>query len=533
MSLPLIFFAATCAALLYWRAGKRTDRTYGSARFASVWKVFKAGLFKQRGLRVGDWTGSLGVYYPGSHALTIGATGKGKGTTAILPNLLRTNRAFLVDPGGENTAIASKFWRARGYDFYCINPFDEFTEDPYRLPSHGFNPLDMLDPQSRSFAADARALAEMLTPRNNKEVGSNKFFKDAAEDAKTALIIHIMTAEPPENRNLARLYELVNVDTAGWYELIAAMKANRACADLVRNEANKIERRQEQSPEEFSAVDSTIQQDMNWLADPAIRASMTRSDIDFRVLKKGGGPGVVISVVMPLEYVETHGAITRLAMACTVLAAQRRPYAEEDILFLIDEAAALGKITRFPNWLATLRKYRVSVWSIWQNLGQIKQLYTDNWEGVLGNCGLIQILGVGDVQSAEYAERLLGRSTAWSTSVNPRGERSTSQTARPLLTADELLRLRPDKQIACVMGLPPIVLNKTPYWKQAALSGRYHPNPYRKGMGDRLQSSGGGIAESWAKLYYALVCLMAPHPTVAVIATVVMTLSVLLWLSPS
>lgn len=530
--LPLAVILILLAMLFYWRADRRGPRTYGSARFASVWTIFKAGLFKREGVRIGDWTGSLGVHYSGGHVLTLGSTGRGKGVAAILPNLLRARRVFLVDPGGENTAIASKYWRAQGFAFAVINPFGEFAEEPYALPSHGFNPFDMLDPASKSFAADARAIAEMLTPRGGNDGGSNKYFKDSSEDAKTALIVHIMTTERPENRNLARLYALVNVDVAGWRKLTAAMKANRACDDLVRNEANNLERLLDQAPEEFSAIHSTTRQDLNWLAEPAVREKMKRSDFDFRMLKRSDAPGVVISVVMPLEYIESHAAITRLAMACAILAVQRRPFAEKDILFLLDEAAALGKINRFPNWLATLRKYRVSVWSIWQNLGQIKQLYNENWEGVIGNCGLLQVLGVADVQSARYTEQLLGRTTVWSTSQNARGERSMSQTARSLVTADELTRLRPDRLIALVAGMPPIILKKTPYWRQSELRGRYNPNPYRAGGTDGPDLAS-AAADRWASLYYALVCLMAPHPAVAVTVSILSTLMVLLWLASS
>ncbi|MCB9959695.1 MAG: type IV secretory system conjugative DNA transfer family protein [Rhodospirillaceae bacterium] len=99
--------------LLGWRAEPKPPTTFGSARWSSVWTLFKKGLLKRKGLLVGDWTGRLGVYFDGPHALTFGVTGARKGVSAILPNLLTQPYIFLVDPGGENTAVAVKSWRDR------------------------------------------------------------------------------------------------------------------------------------------------------------------------------------------------------------------------------------------------------------------------------------------------------------------------------------------------------------------------------------------------------------------------------------
>ena len=506
--------------LLAWRYQSTRADTYGSADWLTIWKAYEKRLFKRGALLVGGWAGArgLGVHYDGTHAVTFGASGSGKGTCAILPNLLSYPYIFLVDPGGENTAVAARHWRQRGYEFGCINVFGMHAATPWALPAHGFNPLDFLNTEGMSFAADALLFAEMLTPRSGNESGSNSYFKDAAQTAKRAMIIHIKTTEPTARHNLASLYEYVNGDAASWESLLAAMKANTVCGGLVAREAIKLERIEAQAPEEFSAIMSTIQQDLSFLADPLVREKLSRSDVDFAVLKGLGkrAKGGVISVVLPLEYIESHAAITRLALACAVLELQRAPLAKDNVLFLIDEAAALGKLLRFPNWLATLRKYRVTIWSIWQNIGQLVHLYDKNWQTIIGNCGLLQILSVGDLETAEYTEKLLGRMTAESVSVNHKGERSRSQTARSLVTADELRRMDRGLQIAFIGNLSPAVLRKTPYWKQSALAGRFHPNPYFAG-----KTPGPGLGDLFAaiqtKILRVLIFWLAPHPVAACI----------------
>jgi type IV secretion system protein VirD4 len=498
--------------LLAWRFQGRKPNTHGSAHWASVWSVFREGLFEKKGIRVGDWTGQLSVHYDGVHAITFGQPGSGKGTSAILPNLLSYPWFFLIDPGGENTAIAAKSWAARRIPFACINVFGMHGEQPWALPAHGFNPLDALDSKSPTFAADALVLAEMLTPRAGNESSNHAYFKEAAQTAKRAMLIHIKTAEPRERQNLATLYEGVYCDAGGWNRLLEAMKANPACGGLVIFEAFKLERIEQQGPEEFSAIMSTIQQDLSFLADPLVREKLSRSDADFSILKgrKHGQRGGIISVVLPLEYMETHAAIGRLALACAVLEMQRKPLAKNKVVFLIDEAAALGRILALPNWLATLRKYRVAFWTIWQSIGQVADLYGKGWQTIIGNCGLLQFLGVGDLETAEHTEKLLGQATVATVSKNARGERSVAQTGRPLLTKDELRRLKEQYQIVFIGNLPPMLLRKTPYWERGELAGRFHPNPYRDGP-TRGRASG----DLWGQLYYMLVCLMAPHPLAA------------------
>ncbi len=62
-------------------------------------------------------------------------------------------------------------------------------------------------------------------------------------------------------------------------------------------------RRESQAEAEFSAVMSTMQEDMSWLVDPTVRDYVSRSDVDFALLKglTPGQRGGVISVVMPLD----------------------------------------------------------------------------------------------------------------------------------------------------------------------------------------------------------------------------------------
>lgn len=501
-------------------AGVKEDdpTTYGSASWLPITKALRKGYLSRKGMLVGDWTGLLPVRYEDTHAISFGPAGSGKGTSAVVPNLLDNGFVFLNDPGGENTAITIKDWRDKGYKISVINAFGMLSETPWSLPQDGFNPLDILDPNDPQFAAHAELLAEMLTPRSGRESGSSQFFKDTAQGFKQAVIIFIKVRLPKSDQHLGTLYRLCNLPAEDWEKLLAGMQACDAADGLVAAEASAMERREAQAPEEFSAIMSTVQQDLRWLADPLVRENLKRSDVDFAALKgtdRNGRPvkGCIISVVLPLEYSETHAAITRLAMGCAIWTMQRAPLPREKVLFIIDEAAALQKIARFPNWLATLRKYRTVLWPIFQNIGQVKALYGEEWQTFIANCGLRQFLGAADLQTAEYLHRLLGEHTTHTVSVNEKGDENRSEARRSLMTVDEILYFDGDAQIVICGNDKPMLLRKTRYWERPEFKGRFNRNPFVAGKTPRVW--GLPFKQAIGSLAYAFAWLFAPHPVAA------------------
>jgi type IV secretion system protein VirD4 len=511
MTITLLF---TFFCLLAWRfQEKRT--TYGSAAWLTIFEAMRKGLFRRKGILVGDWTGHLPVYYEGTHAITFGAAGSGKGTTAIIPNLLHYPHIYLNDPGGENTAVAIRQWRMRGSAIHVINPFSMHRADPWALPAHGFNPFDLLDPDGDTFAADAKVLAEIMTPRTGRESGSAKYFIDRAEAWIHASIIHIKTTEQPENRHAGLLYDHVHLDAQDWKRLLTIMKTNPVCGGLVRAAATDMHRMQEQAPEEFSAVLSTVQQSLQWLAEPKAREALTRSDVDFTVLKTNR-KGAVIAVVLPLQYKETHAAISRLALQCAVWAMVRDPVSPHRVLFEIDEAASLGRIERLPQWLAELRKYKIQ-WSLYfQSTAQPKHLYQAEWQTFQGNTGLKRFIGVRDIETANEASAFCGQATIVIKNRGPGGS-SLSETGRALRRPEEIIQLKSGEQLAVIENLPPLRLKITPYWNRPEFAGRYHRNPYVDRP--KLMSPAVPLRFVWGRLVYGLAFVMTPHPVAACIIT--------------
>ena len=473
-----LWIGGVIAALyvLRWRF-KRPLTTYGAAAWASLWKVYRRGFFRSGGLLVGDWYGLSGIYYRGNgHVLTLAPTGVGKGATAIIPNLLRHEHLFVCDFGGENTAVASRAWRRKGLIFHCLNPWNMHAGKPWKLPAHSVNPLDLLDPESESFVSDADLLAEMMTARSGKEGGSSAYFKDEAQSGLKALLMHIATAEPPERRNLLTVREYISLQSDAWTSLLDGMKANPAGQGVVSREAAQLERRQGQAPEEFSAILSTMKQDTNFLDDPIVRRFLSKSDARLSDVK--GVKGCAVSFVMPLEHAATHSGLTRLVLGVMLLTMQRPPLARRKVLFVLDEFASLGRVNRVANGLATLRKYRVWLWPIFQNIGQIKDLYGAGWQTFIANAELKQFFGAWEVETADYVSQLCGDATIEVKSVGEGGRATKSHARRRLITPEEVMKME-GRQVAIIGSLAPMLLATRPYWERPSLQERFYNNPYQ------------------------------------------------------
>ncbi|MGE0061416.1 MAG: type IV secretory system conjugative DNA transfer family protein [Xanthobacteraceae bacterium] len=505
--------------LLKWRLAKRRTE-YGAACWLPAWSAQGAGLFRGEGLLIGDWTGRLPVYYNGGgHALTVAPTGMGKGTCAIIPNLLRHPWLFVVDPGGENTAVAIAAWRRKNYEVVCLNPWRKHDAAPWSLPSDQLNPVAILDPKSPSFVSDADLLAEMIVTRSGRESGNSSFFKDEAQSGLRAMLLHIATAEPPARRNLLTLRQYITADATAWEQLVAAMRANQAAGGLIAREAAQFERREAQAGEEFSAILSTMKQDTNFIEDPVMQEALGGERADLSALKgcsKDGRKiaGCAVAIVIPLEYIETHAAYARLVTAVALWTMQRGALARGRVLFLLDEFPALGPMKRIASGLATLRKYRVWLWPIVQNLGQLKNLYGANWQTFISNAGLLQFIGAGDIETAGYISTYCGEATIEVVTKN-RGGASRSLARRQLAMTDEIMCLKDDLQIVSIGNMRPLLLKKTPYWERPGIGG-YNRNPYvERGAEISLLAP---LAAAWGKAVHLAAWTMRPASSLVVVA---------------
>ena len=109
----------------------------------------------------------------------------------------------------------------------------------------------------------------------------------------------------------------------------------------------------------------------------------------------------------------------------------------------LDEFANVGRIPNFDKLVATIRSRKVSVSIILQTIAQLKTMYKDSWETIVGNCDSVLFLGGNEQSTTEWLSKLLGketidlRTTSDSKGVSGSHTINYQRTGRELLTPDE------------------------------------------------------------------------------------------------
>ena len=130
--------------------------------------------------------------------------------------------------------------------------------------------------------------------------------------------------------------------------------------------------------------------------------------------------------------------------------------------FLMDEFANVALPDEFDKLLSTMRSRLIFVSIIIQNLAQIKGLYKDSWESIVGNCDTLYYLGGNEQSTHKFMSEYLGKETldtnTYGKSSGRSGNYSTNyqQAGRELLTPDEVRLLDNDYGLLFIRGERPV-----------------------------------------------------------------------------
>ena len=117
----------------------------------------------------------------------------------------------------------------------------------------------------------------------------------------------------------------------------------------------------------------------------------------------------------------------------------------------------------FLSALATMRSRAIFCSIIVQNMAQLKAMYKDDWESLVGLCDEFLYLGGTEKETHKYVSELLGKGTISTTSYNQSKGRSGSysinhqQSGRDLMTPDEVRLLDNSKCILFIRGERPVI----------------------------------------------------------------------------
>lgn len=386
------------------------------------------------------------------HLLTVAPNRSGKGTCAIIPNLLTLDNSVLViDPKGENAAITARRRRAFG-DVHLLNPFNE-----HGLGTARFNPLAHLSLDDPNHVAEVGGIAEALIVSE----GNNPHFPNSARDLVEALMLHLIETESKEGR-VATLPKMRSLLTAPRIQFLATLEAmvTESEYDFISDPAGRFAA----GTDEMASVLSTAITQTSFLSHPAIADVL--SGADFSMIDLKDRPTSVY-VILPSRYLVRFSRFFRLLVVAAIDQLQSRPGGVKTTLML-DEFAALGHLSAIETAFGQAAGFNVQLWPFLQDLNQLKDIYKTRWESFIANAGVVQWFTPNDITTAEYLSKRLGQFTAQtvSTSSSASGASiSQGETGRPFQTIQDLMSLQPTASILTLSGLKNgIYATRHPYY---------------------------------------------------------------------
>jgi len=472
----------------------------GSARWANRRELQSAGLLQENGVILGRYLPEntsllksiakfvLGGgadqfirWNPEGHILTMAGTRAGKGISAVIPNLLLYPGSVVVnDPKGENYVVTSRARRQMGQKVYLLDPFDVCKN----APKASLNPFDLLDVHSSSLIEDAKLLADMLVLRSGNDKDTS--WDDKARTVLSGFILYIACHAPNKDRNLGYLRRLVMAPSEKLGRVMEIMEASNHANGVIARTVTIIER---MAGEERQSVLSAVERHTEFLDTPAVCKALEKSSFDLTKLKQGN---TSIYLVFPPDKVGLFSRLFRLWLASAIqktVAIQGKP--RFPVLFMLDETAQFDKLEILANGVSYLAGFGISLWLVFQDLGQIKKLYpNDQWVTFFANTNIKQFFGVREYETAEYISKSVGNTTirtnssssgtssggALSGQFQSSNQVTVSQTARALIMPNEVMNMDVNAQLIFVDKTRPFPVQRAVYFQDPEFEGLYDPN---------------------------------------------------------
>ncbi|MER8669680.1 conjugal transfer protein TraG [Mesorhizobium sp. M1156] len=477
-----------CAAAIagsLWRARQRgLVTTYGSSRWAATREIEKAGLFQPAGVLLGELKDRYLRHDGPEHVIAFAPTRSGKGVGLVVPTLLSwTGSAVIHDIKGENWQLTSG-WRSKFSYSLLFNPTDP--------RSARYNPLLEVR-KGPDEVRDVQNIADILVDPEGALERRNHWEK-TSHSLLVGAILHVLYAE--EEKTLARVATFLSNPQRSFVATLQQMmmtnhlgaadkpEAHPVVASAAREVLNKSEN-------ERSGVLSTAMSFLGLYRDPTVAAATSACDWRIADLVDAERPMSLYLVVPPSDISRTK-PLVRLVLnqigrrLTERLEGDAKKSRKHQLLMMLDEFPALGRLDFFETALAFMAGYGIRAYLIAQSLNQISKAYGEN-NAILDNCHVRIAFSSNDERTAKRISDALGTATELRSMRNYAGHRlapwlshvmvSRQETARPLLTPGEVMQLPQEDELILVSGLPPIRAKKLRYYQDQNFTERVLPSP--------------------------------------------------------
>jgi type IV secretory pathway TraG/TraD family ATPase VirD4 len=238
---------------------------------------------------------------------------------------------------------------------------------------------------------------------------------------------------------------------------------------------------------------------MKWLESAARRNGFGHADFSPLDINKGK---MAVFYVEPVDLLGVNARPLRLVSEMFLSAAfqGRKERGKGSTLFIFDEAYALNRLEILSRAVAILRGFGARAWLIWQNKGQVTELYGKNAETFFANSGQVQVFAINDDEGANYISERIGRWVKWTKRKVGDGAHEEWQPSGAVFMRDgpEVNRStgRAGRlQIVLNEGGDPFMLRRTSYRKMFKRS-EYGIDPYEP-QRETLREKAVRIFEEW------------------------------------
>ncbi len=468
-----IFLLLYAGAIVFYYTGQKNSRPgeeHGSASWGSVRELDKKYSDKDESQNV-ILTQHLQMSMNGKlhrrNLLQIIVGGSGSGKTRFLakPNLMLANASFIVtDPKGEMLRAVGNLFLQEGYVLRVFDLIDPAKSDCY-------NPFRYIRKDSDVF----KLIDNFIKNTTPKGAKANDPFWDKSETAlDSALMLYLLHEAPIEDQNMETI--LYMIENGGAKE---EDDDYQSPLDLL------FEALEEEQPDHIAVRQYHIFKQAagktakSILVSAAVRlASFTLPEIqritnsDDMELGRLGERKQAIFCIIP----DSNDASLNFLVGMLYTQAFQELYYQADKVYqgalpvpvrlMFDEFANVALPDGYARLQATMRSRNIMSTIILQNISQLKALFKDDWEGIIGNADSFVYLGGNEQSTHKYISELLGKETIdTKTSSQSKGRNGSfsqnyQQTGRELMTPDEVRRLDNKDAIVLIRGEKPVIDEK-------------------------------------------------------------------------
>lgn len=461
-----LLYAAGIGIFYSSQKNYRRGEEHGSARWGDarqICKKYSKKPYSQNILLTQNFRISLDTHKHRRclNILVVGGSGAGKSRGFALPNIMQCCCSMVItDPKAELLRKTGGLLEKKGYEvrvFDLINPDTSFCYNPFEYVHDDKDVLRLIS-----------NLIQNTTPKGSQS--SDPFWEKSETALLQALMLYLLHEAPPEEQNFAMIMEMLgsaqvkeeDEDYESPLDILfdrlemrdpdsIAVKQYHIYKQAAGKTAKSIlisvgVRLAAFNLPQIAKLTNTDELDLSNMGERKVALFCCIPDADTSLNYLVGM--IYSQLFQTLYYMadRVHGGALPVPVNC-----------------IMDEFPNVSLPNEFEKILATCRSRSIYCSTIIQNMSQLKALFKDSWESLVGNCDEFLYLGGNEKETHKYVSELLGKETidtnTYGQTKGKSGSYSTNfqQSGRELLQPDEVRMLDNQNALLFIRGERPIL----------------------------------------------------------------------------